>query len=81
MVLTQQLNKLFLVLTLLSKNLKIMKMKKYLLLVAASAFVITGCNQDELDIPQKGVISMDDFYKTDKDAESAMTVVYATTQK
>ena len=58
-----------------------MKMKKYLLLVAASAFVITGCNQDELDIPQKGVTALEDFYKTDKDAESAITIVYATTQK
>lgn len=56
-------------------------MKKYLLLVAASAFVITGCNQDDLDIPQKGVISIDNFYKTDNDAESAITIVYATTQK
>lgn len=58
-----------------------MKKNKYLLLVAASALAITGCDQDKLDIPQKGVISFEDFYQTDADAESAVTIAYATTQK
>ncbi len=58
-----------------------MKLNKYLLLVAAGTVAFTtGCNQDELDIPQKGVISIDNFYQTDADAESAMTAVYAATQ-
>lgn len=59
-----------------------MKTNKYLLLVAAGALMLnTGCDQDELDIPQKGVTSMENFYQTDKDAESAVTIAYATTQK
>ena len=59
-----------------------MKTNKYLLLVAASALAITtGCDQDELDIQQKGVVDFADFYKTDADAESAVTIAYATTQK
>lgn len=59
-----------------------MKLNKYLLLVAAGAVAFTtGCDQDELDIPQKGVIDIADFYATDADAESAVTIVYATTQK
>jgi len=59
-----------------------MKLNKYLLLVAAGTIAFTtGCNEDELDIPQKGVISTENFYQTDEDAESAMTIAYATTQK
>lgn len=51
-------------------------MKKYLLLLCISALVFTSCDEDALNIPQKGVITMDQFYKTDADAQSAMTIVY-----
>ena len=36
----------------------------------------TSCNQDLLNIPQKGVIAYEDFYQTDADAESALVTVY-----
>ena len=39
-------------------------------------FTFTSCNQDLLNIPQKGVIAYEDFYKTDDDALSALTTVY-----
>lgn len=40
-------------------------------------FSIVGC-EDRLNINQKGVISMDDYYKTDADAESALAAAYYT---
>ena len=52
-------------------------MKKYIIpLLCALGFLLVSCNQDRLEIPQKGVISIDDFYQTDDDAESAMTALY-----
>ena len=52
-------------------------MKKYIaLLLCAVGFLLVSCNQDRLEIPQKGVVSMDSFYITDEDAESAMTSLY-----
>ena len=54
-------------------------MKKYIILglsVALAAFTTTSCNQDLLNIQQKGVIAYEDFYKTDADALSALTAVY-----
>lgn len=56
-------------------------MKKYFLLLCIGALVFTGCDQDLLDIEQKGVTSMDNFYKTDDDALSALTVVYYDTHQ
>jgi hypothetical protein len=47
-------------------------MKKYILLFSISALVFTGCNPDVLDIPQKGVLPIENFYKTDADAEAAL---------
>ena len=37
---------------------------------------LTSCNEDLLDIPRKGVVPKDDFYKTDNDAEAALAVIY-----
>ena len=53
-------------------------MKKYfvLLMIGAGA-LFTACNQDLLEIPQKGVVGMDKFYITDEDAESAAVTMYA----
>lgn len=51
-------------------------MKKYILLFCISALVFAGCNQDLLDIPQKGVLSIETFYKTDADAEAALVGMY-----
>lgn len=51
-------------------------MKKYILLLFISVLAFTGCNQDEFDIPQKGVLATENFYKTDADAEAALVGVY-----
>ncbi len=51
-------------------------MKKYLIPLALCALLSVGCSQDRLDIPQKGVISIDDFYQTDEDAEMALVAAY-----
>ena len=52
-------------------------MKKILVPFAiVCGLVLSGCSQDRLDIPQKGVIAMDDFYKTDEDAEQALVAAY-----
>ena len=55
-------------------------MKKYIILglsVALAVFSTTSCNQDLLNIQQKGVVAYEDFYQTDEDAQSALTAVYA----
>ena len=52
-------------------------MKKILipvLLLAAALF--SACNQSLLDIPQKGVVLTDEFYKTDEDCEGALVAAY-----
>jgi hypothetical protein len=45
------------------------------LTVILSALALTGCEK-MLDIQKKGVISMESFYQTDADAESALVNVY-----
>ena len=47
------------------------------LTVAAVSLMFVGCDK-KLDIAQKGVISTEDFYKTDADAESALVSAYYT---
>lgn len=52
-------------------------MKKYIisaLVVCAGLFA--SCSEDKLDIAQKGVTPIDDFYKTDADAEAALVAAY-----
>lgn len=45
------------------------------LTVACAALFLTGC-EGMLEIQKKGVISLEDFYQTDEDAESALVNVY-----
>ena len=46
-------------------------------LMFSFALLFSACNEDKLDIPQKGVIGIDSFYETDEDAESALVAMYA----
>lgn len=58
-------------------------MKRYIISGIACALALmatTSCNQDLLNIPQKGVIAYEDFYQTDDDAVSALISVYAQAQ-
>lgn len=54
-------------------------MKKIIIFAfgAIALFSFSACNQELLDIQQKGVIAYEDFYQTDEDAQSALTAVYA----
>lgn len=52
-----------------------MKIAKYTIL-ALSLLCAASCSQKWLEIPQKGVISIEDFYQTEEDAESAAVNVY-----
>ena len=48
---------------------------------AAALAALTSCDQKLLDIPQKGVVDYESFYKTDADAESALVSAYANVVK
>lgn len=52
-------------------------MLKIIGLLALIASFLTGCN-DELDLDQHGVLNLNTYYKTDQDAEEALTAVYFT---
>lgn len=53
-------------------------MKKTLtqILAVAAALAVTSCGGDFLDIEQHGVTGIDDFYKTDDDANEAVAAMY-----
>ena len=42
----------------------------------AAAGLLSGCNPERLEIPQKGVVTMESFYQTDEDAEAALVAAY-----
>lgn len=50
-------------------------MKKIILSLLGAAFLFGAC-EDRLNIEQKGVISPDDFYQTDADAQNALNNLY-----
>lgn len=52
-----------------------MKKNLYIGLLSA-AILATSCNVDLLNIPQEGVVSEENFYKTDADCDEAITAVY-----
>lgn len=52
-----------------------MKAKYLITALAASVFALSSCN-DMLNIPQHGVQSLDNYYQTDEEAESAIAACY-----
>lgn len=52
-----------------------MKKILYSLLCLGAASLFSGC-EDRLDISQKGVISADDFFRTDAEAQNALNNLY-----
>ena len=48
---------------------------KFSILIGACAIMATAC-EDKLDEDQKGVISYENFYQTDEDAQNALTGMY-----
>ena len=57
-----------------------MNMKKlnYIFPILLAAIVMfSSCSEEKLEIAQKGVVSIDDFYQTDDHAEQALVAMYA----
>ena len=54
-----------------------MKKIVYSILAIGALFTAVSCNESLLEIPQKGVVAIEDFYKTDAHAEAAMAAAYA----
>lgn len=53
-----------------------MKKSLYSILAVAAILACTGC-ESRLDIEQKGVTAIENFYKTEADAEAALAAAYA----
>jgi hypothetical protein len=53
-----------------------MKKLIYSVLAIAALFAAVSCEKN-LDIPQKGVVAIENFYQTDEDAEAALAAAYA----
>jgi len=53
-----------------------MKKILYSILAVAAVFATSAC-QSRLEIPQKGVTAIENFYQTDDDAEAALVAAYA----
>ena len=53
-----------------------MKKLVYSVLAIAALFAAVSCEKN-LDIPQKGVVAIENFYQTDEDAEAALAAAYA----
>ena len=53
-----------------------MKKIVYSILAIGALFAAVSCEKN-LDIPQKGVVAYETFYKTDADAEAALAAAYA----
>lgn len=51
-------------------------MKKILISSVLAMAVLSSACEDNLDIPQKGVTAIENFYQTDDDAEQAMVAAY-----
>ncbi|MGX8689502.1 MAG: RagB/SusD family nutrient uptake outer membrane protein [Bacteroidaceae bacterium] len=54
-----------------------MKKTLYSLIAVSVVFALSSCNESRLDIPQKGVTNIEDFYQTDDDAQAALAAAYA----
>lgn len=51
-------------------------MKRYYIPLMCAAVLFSTACEDKLDIPQKGVVAYEEFYKTDEDAEAALAAAY-----
>lgn len=53
-----------------------MKKTLYIGIALATLGMLSACDQSLLDIPQKGVVAIEDYYQTEADAEAALVAVY-----
>lgn len=55
-----------------------MKKLNIIAIALLTVFIATSCSESLLDIPQKGIVPMSDFYQTEEDAESSVVALYYT---